>query len=486
MRKKIICLLMAMVLALTSLGMTAFAAQPDRTFTYDEGTAVPSTNAYQVKVIVDETVMGTTRMKAASDIFVDNSDRTFILDAGNSRVLILDQNYRCIKELSEFDYNGETLTLAIGAQGLYYRESNKHLYIADTENDRIIVCDLEGKVSKVYDKPVAELLDPTLPYKPQKIVVDNMGIMYVKSANINTGAMLVDSANNFLGFYGTNKLKMTAAMKLEFFWRSILSDEANKQSDQSFQPVEFNNLFWSEDRFVYAVSPVSESVETTVVKLNALGTNVFPQTIDFNLIKGYQKVAKMQPADLTVDNEGAITIIDQITGRLYQYDKDCNLLAIFGGIGYQKGLFTQPVSIESDSENNLLVLDQAKNTVTVMTQTFYGEMIRSANYLYSQGLYQESIDPWMEVLRMNANYTQAYAGLGKAYMSMGEYETAMDYFKLGMDTSGYSEAKAALRDERVRESFGVIAAVVIIAMIGILGYDKIKEIISNLYWRLRK
>ncbi len=486
MRKTIICLFLAMVLALSSFGMTVFAAQPDRTFTYDEDTAVPSPNAYQVKTIVDETVMGTSRLKEATDIFVDNSDRVFILDSGNSRILILDKNYHCIKELNEFNYNGEVLTLAVGAQGLFYREANQYLYIADTENDRIIVSDLDGNVSKVYGKPIDELLEADIAYKPQKIIVDNMGIMYVKSANVNTGAMLIDSANNFLGFYGTNKLKLTAAMQLEFFWRSILTDEMNAQSNASFQPVEFNNLFWSEDRFVYAVSPVNESVAATVVKLNALGNNVFPQDIDFETIRQRHGIKMMQPSDLTVDNEGAVTILDQSTGRIFQYDENCNLLAIFGGLGYQQGLFTQPVSLESDSENNLLVLDKAKNTVTVMAQTFYGKMIRSANYLYSQGLYQESVEPWMEVLRMNANYTDAYVGLGKAYMSMGEYKDAMDFFKIGMDQAGYSEAKAALRDIRVRESFGVIAAVVILAMIGILGYDQIKDLFSKIYWRLRK
>ena len=149
-------------------------------------------------------------------------------------------------------------------------------------------------------------------------------------------------------------------------------------------------------------------------------------------------------------------------------------------------MFTQPVSIESDSANNLLVLDASKNTVTVMEQTFYGKMVRSANYLYGQGRYQESIEPWMEVLRMNANYTQAYTGLGKAYISLGEYEEAMKYFELGKDKEGYAEAKAALRDETIRENFAVVVAIVVIALIFILFYEKIFDIIATIYWRIRK
>lgn len=474
-----------MVLVLSSSAAAVFAAQPDRTYTYEENTPVPSTNAYQVKIVVDEAVMGTTRMNNPRDIFVDNEDRTFILDSGNSRILVLDKSYKCIKELKEFKYNEETITLAEGAEGLFYRESNQLLYIADTNNNRIVVADLDGNVKNVYNKPVGELLDPKLPYKPKKIIVDNMGIMFVTSGTVNTGALLVDSNNSFLGFYGTNRLKMTAAMKVERMWRNLLSKAAQEQLGATFQPVEFNNLFWSEDRFVYTVSPLVESVASAISKLNALGNNVFPKDIDIYQLTKDRKINGTVLTDITVDNEGAISFVDITSGHIFQYDEGCNLLAVFGGLGYQKGLFTQPISIESDSANSLLVLDASKNTVTVMEQTFYGQMIRSANYLYNQGLYQESITPWMEVLRMNANYTQAYAGLGKAYMSMGEYSQAMDYFKLGKDPAGYGEAKAALRDQRIRENFALFAAAVMIILIGILFYEKVVDIAADLFWSVR-
>ena len=484
MRKTIVCLL-ALVLLLTSFTMVASAAQPDRTYTYENDVPVPSTNAYQVMTIVDEAVMGTAKLKDARDIFVDNSDRVFIVDAGNCRVVILDENYKCIKELKEFKYGEEILTLAEGAEGIFFRESNQMLYIADTENNRIIVCDMEGNVSKVFGKPIDEskLLEEGKSFKPKKIIVDNMGIMYVTSGNVNTGALMIDSSGRFLGFYGTNKLKETAEMKIERMWRSIMKQAV---SELTFQPVEFNNIFWSEDRFVYTVSPLVESVVSSVSKLNALGSNVFPQAIDLYTLQKTRKLSSMVLTDITVDNEGAITVIDSTSGHIFQYDEGCNLLAVFGGRGYQQGLFLQPMSIESDSKNRILVLDSGKNTVTVMEQTFYGEMIRSANYLYNQGLYNESIEPWMEVLRMNANYTQAYVGLAKAYVSLGEYEKAMEYFELGKDAAGYGEAKMLLRDEIIRKNFALVAAVVVIAMFSILGWDTISSVSSKLYWRLKK
>ena len=72
------------------------------------------------------------------------------------------------------------------------------------------------------------------------------------------------------------------------------------------------------------------------------------------------------------------------------------------------------------------------------------------------------------------------------YMSMGEYEKAMEYFELGKDQAGYGEAKAALRDEKVRKNFALVAAVVVIALIGILGYEKIIDIAANVFWSIKK
>ena len=485
MSKKVLCLILALVLVLSSSVATVFAAQPDRTYTYEESTPVPSTNAYQVNLIVDESVMGTSRLNNPRDIFVDKDDRIFVMDSGNCRVVVLDKDYKCIKELSEFTYGEEKITLKEGAEGLFFRDANQLLYICDTENNRVIVSDLEGVVKKIFVKPESELLDPKLPFKPKKIIVDNMGIMFVTSGTVNTGALMIDSNNSFLGFYGTNRLKETAAMKVERMWRSILSKSAQDMSGVTFQPVEFNNLFWSEDRFVYTVSPLVESVASAISKLNALGNNVFPKDINIYQLSKDRKIKGLVLQDITVDNEGAISFVDMQTGHIYQYDEGCNLLAVFGGLGYQKGLFTQPISIESDSKNSLLILDASKNTITVMEQTFYGQMIRSANYLYNQGLYEESIAPWMEVLRMNANYTQAYMGLGKAYMSMGDYEKAMDYFKLGKDAEGYGEAKAALRDQKIRENFAVFAAIVAVVLIGILFYEKVIDIFADLIWFIR-
>ena len=152
-------------------------------------------------------------------------------------------------------------------------------------------------------------------------------------------------------------------------------------------------------------------------------------------------------------------------------------------------------SEDAGSVDDLLVLDAKKLTITVMTQTLYGEKIREANNLYNEGRYIESVNYWEEVLLMNPNFTRAYVGMGKACLAMddeqsiemfnvGKYEQAMDFFMLGKDQEGYAEAKAGLRDEIVRTNFGLVAAIVILAMISILGYDQIKAMFRKIAWKI--
>lgn len=465
----------------------AYAMQPDEAYTYSrDGRVVPSVNVYKVYTIIDAEKMGCTPLSGAQDIFVDEKDYVYILDSGNKRVVILDENYRCVRELTEFFWKGEVLQLADGAQGLFYRDETQLLYIADTKNNRIIVSDLDGNVIRLHEKPVAAVLDANTDFAPRKIIVDNMGLIFVTSVNVNTGALLIDEENNFLGFFGTNAIKETFEIKMEYLWRSILTDAQNAQSQFSFQPTEFYNIFWSNDRFVYAVSPVSDTVASPIVKLNALGKNTFSTETEFGDIGAKGSSLKPVFADITVDNEGVFTILDLSRGRLFQYDDSCNLLAIFGGLGSQRGLFTTPVSIESDSLNRILVLDAEKNNVTVLDQTFYGKKIRQATALFNEGRYREALEPWFEIIKMNANYDLAYVGIGKAYMKLDEYELAKENFRLAGDREGYSEAKEALRMVWLRENFSLIVCVVLLLMMATLFSGSIKKLSVKVIQRIRQ
>ena len=187
-------------------------------------------------------------------------------------------------------------------------------------------------------------------------------------------------------------------------------------------------------------------------------------------------------SDISVDENETMTLLDTRYGLIYQYDENGQAMFIFGGIGNQVGLFQKPVSVVEVKEA-LYVLDSEKNTITEFTLTQFGDMVHEAINLYNEGLYQESIDPWNQVVSHNTNYLLGYTGLGKAYYQMKDYDTAMYYFKLANNRSEYSRAYKEDSLNKVRASFPTVMAVLLALAVG---YFLLRRVLDRVTWRPRK
>lgn len=478
MIKRICCVLVAiLLLACVPFSASAESAYKSYNYTTDKKeTASP--DIYTVSNIVYGSLLPCGSFVEAQDMFVDDNDRTYLLDSGNARLLIFDKNYNLEAELKTFTYGDKTLTLAQGAEGLFYQENSGKIFIADTNNNRIIVCNRQGIVSNIFEKPESVLLSDEIDYKPSKIIVDNNDNMYIVSKNVNTGAIMTDQNNQFIGFFGTNKVKETAVMKLERLWQKILK---GSKSDYSFQPVAINNLFWGKDRFVYSVSTRNEYLISEVSKLNALGNNVFTKTEFADLSAQNENV---EVFDIAVDHEGFFSILDRFNGKVYTYDADANLIGAFGGIGEQEGLFKIPTAISYNSAGELVVLDSAKNTITVMQPTEYALLVFDALKLFQDGQYVESMDYLNEAIKINPNFSLIYTGLGKANYMLGNYDEALRQFELGNNKEQYSDAKQGKRNEFLTNNFALIAVTVVLVLLMLVFYDKIINWIKNFFKKL--
>lgn len=470
--KKLCCL--AITFIVMSCNVVSISAAPYRSYNYTtekEETASP--DLYSVNKVIYGSLLDCGSFIEAQDLFVDANDQLYLLDSANSRVLIFDSDYNFKRELKEFNYNGEKLIISQGAEGLFFQDATQKLFIADTNNNRIIVSDLYGNVSSIFLKPKSVLIDEKTDYKPTKIIVDNNGNMYVISKNINTGAVMADQNNKFIGFYGTNKIKETALIKIERLWKKLLSGE---ESDYSFQPVAINNLFWGKDRFVYSVSTRNQYLISEICKLNALGDNVLMQT-EFADISNNDKVELF---DISVDVDGFFSALDRYNGKIYTYDSEGNLISAFGGMGEQAGLFKIPTSISYNSRKELIVLDSEKDTITVFSPTEYAEKTFKALKLFQDGKYVDSKEYLDEAIKINPNFNLMYTGLGKADYMLGDYSKAMTEFKLGNNKEEYSNAKQANRNQILSRNFLLVAIVVVSILVILVFLDKVIAFIKFL------
>ena len=327
--------------------------------------------------------------------------------------------------------------------GVYVDQYTGYVYICDTENDRVIKCDTEGNIDRLFGKPTDALYDQSLTYNPSKVLVDKAGNVYVVVKSQTKGAVMFNSQGEFLGFYGANRVEQTAEVLANAFWDLISTAEQRDRSTKQ-TPIGFSNFDIDDDGFIFTVTDSQETTTDLVKKLNPRGDNILDSLGAADMTFGdispayYSIYAKNSSlTDIDLGPNGELNILDFQHGRIFQYDKECWLLFIVGGKGNQLGLFESATAIES-YDNHLYVVDSIKDNITIFTRTVFGEIVTEAANLYNDGLYEESLEPWKNVLKYDGNYRRAYIGIGNALYNKYEYEEAMEYFEISISRDRYN------------------------------------------------
>lgn len=455
--KKLTTLLLALVLVLGIFPVTASASSevPYQTYTFDKwGNTTPSPNGYLPTRSIGGAQLGCGNFSDAMDLFYSQErQELYVVDSGNARIIVLTKDLELKKEIYGF---GETAF--VNPQGIFVQPDGT-MYVADMGAKLVAVGNADGSLKKILPTPESSLLPDNFNYLPTKVVVDSHGRVYILSQGIYQGLIYLDTDGSFIKFFGPNEVEMTFRRQAMKIWKTILPEKA-AATMQSFNPIEYGNIFMGSDEYIYATAAGSENGSKLITKLNPLGIDCLP----FKL-PGEQVLF----SDVTVDENGVLTVLNTAGGTIRQMNESGSLMFAFGGIGDQVGLFQRAVSIVQ-VEEMLYVLDADKDTITEFTLTDFGSLVRNAIALYDAGLYQESIEPWLEVIRHNSNYLLAYTGLGKAYYQLKDYDTAMYYFRLANDRTNYSLAFREASLLHMRNSFGtiVLSVVGVIAAIFIL------------------
>lgn len=517
----------AVMAAATLMTSVAYADEPYTGYNYDWwGDPVPSQNGYVVDQIYTGNDMGAGSLTEPSDMFFSDNNELFIADTSykaegatdtmKGRIVVTDSDFNLkytvesldfsaveewysLKEselktgaITQADFNKFTNPYFNGPTGVYVDidEGKETIYVADNANDRVVQFTVDeigsdehklavGKVEMVFTRPKSNMYDSSITFNPDKVLVDAAKNVYICIKSITKGAVVFSKEGDFNGYFGANRVEATGEVLMNAFWKLIFNREQAKRMRRSV-PVEISNFDIDDDNFIYTVTE-SKTVTTDVLKkLNSAGTNIFTNlgysdyTFGDALTKYYRnKTYTSQITDVDIGENGVINLLDVATGRVFQYDDECQLLFIFGGIGQQKGTFTTPNAVESLGDK-IYVLDGRKASVTVFKQTEFGAIVHNAITLFNKGKYEEARQPWEEAIRRDSNYWLAYIGLGNAYLNEGDYDTAMKYFYYN-SKSGYNDAFKSWRMNFIRDNFTLFAVIIIVLLIAIYVFSSWKN-----------
>lgn len=484
--------LIILVLVLTVLSgfpaslSTAMAQDPFFSYTYDWwGEPVPSPHAYLPTKTLDGIMLDIGSFSNPRDIFVDHSNRLFIADTGNNRIVIVEHGTQIASIIDGFEtqQGRETFNLPEGV----FVTLEGHIYIADTENSRIVHLDQNQEFVRIIGAPAADIIPSDFVFNPSKLVVDTAGRLYVIARGVTQGIVEFDAQGIFRGFMGASRVTPSLT---DIAWRAIAT-EAQRERMLLFIPTEYNSITIDNEGFLYVTTDtltfwdIRAAVDgrmrddrvAPVRKLNPTGFDVmrregfFPPVGDVY----FEYMEHSLLVDVDVYEHGIYSVLDARRGRIFTYDNDGNLLFVFGGAGSSRiGTFRNPVAIERIGRQ-ILVLDATRATVTVFDLTEYGQMLKDAVILHRTGNYEESSELWAQVLKRNSNADLAYIGLGMSYMRQDQFGQAVDHFRLGTMRERFSRAFQLYRRQIIGDNFGLIVLTLISPVIITIIYKRLRR-----------
>lgn len=478
------------VLALLSpVAVSASSTELDKipysSYTYWSGYSYkrefPTKDLYAVERVLTVADLGTTDLRDPQHMICDPAgDKLYILDSGNGRVLGVSLTEDSpVEEITSLTYQGEEIAFT-GARGVY-ADAQGNLYIADTENERVLVLDASRQITNILTCPVSDLLPEDFRFRPTRLAQDTKGYLYILSEGCYYGALAYDKDRHFCGFFGANVVESDFLDALTDLITSFFETDTKREASLQKLPTEFTDIAVTADGFLCTLSSGKQG---QIRKLGPKGTNNLSYATDYgyadaddfnfgDLSQDIWRIGKTYAQtlnSLTIDEQGFLYMLDSVKGRVYVYDEECRLLSVFGGGlsgGEQKGTFRNPVAITA-AGGRLYVLDFLKHSVTVLKATEYGQLVMTADVFTLDGEYEQARPYWEKVLTQDKNSQIAYKGLARAAFVRGDYDAAMTYAKAGLDKATYANAFEIVSGNYLKENFLWIAALVLLVVGGLV------------------
>ncbi len=483
MKRRAIVTLLAIICLVAVSGISTKAyytgTSGNGTYVYNEnGQAVSTLDAYTYSKSIDLREIDGYTITNLVDMCVTDDGDLYVLESTLGVIFCFDENQNYLYCIDSFTMPDGSATSLNYPQGIFVN-SEDVLYIADTQNQRVLICDLEGNISQIVTTDGTILGTSTSNFLPTKVVADSAGRISVVATNINQGIMQFTKSGDFSGYVGAPSVKVGAFARL---LRRFYTEE-QRASMTTYVPTEYNNIKIDSNNFIWGtisalssddladvVSSKDLSGSTTpIVKLNMKGSDVLVRKGDYAPIgdlEWYETPSKI--VDVGLGPNDTYTLLDSTEGRMFTYNSSGILLFAFGGNGTEKGATQNPIAIDYVGDK-ILVLDSGLCSIQIYEPTTYGSLLVDAEGYYSEGEYDLANDAWQQAAEMNSTFSYPYIGLGNAEYENGNYETAMVYYEYANNSSNYSKAKEALRKSSLSVTFPYIVAVIGILAVVFIG-----------------
>lgn len=513
MKKKILAVLLILLFALQ---YSVSAASSYKSYVYDNnGEDHLAPDAFYFDRNIDLKNMKDDKgkpvgMVAPHDIYAAKDGLVYVSGDNadeEGMVLILNSDFSFNKVIRDFKHtitleDGKTKEIKdkFGSVTNVFVDSEDYIYICDQngatkENSdytvrKNIVNETSGRVIKltkdfktemVICGVTNEILPKDFIFQPTKIVVDAYGRIFILSKGFTMGIMEFDAGGDFIQCIGAPAVTYNP---IELFWRAISTDEQKDLMEQ-FVPTEYSGIDIDDEGFIYVTNSAFEKDTYDDIqglsKLNAKGNDVL-RTLDKNKPYGDTdaswKASLEGPSTLTdvmTVKDDIYAVLDQLRGKVFFYNIDGINLFEFGTVAddpdmahvnYIEGNLDVPVGIEWLNDQCIIV-DKELHCINTYSMTDYAKKIFEASRLHNLDQYDDEIEIWNEVLKLNNNSVAAKQNIAKVYYRNKDYKTAMKYFKEIKDQENYSKAYKYQRQQYINDYFtwALLILVVLIILI---------------------
>lgn len=291
-----------------------------------------------------------TELYNPSAIRADKQGRLYIADTDNNRILILKNDYKFYNAIDYFVSAVSDFDTLSKPKGVFV--SDDYIYVSDTGNKRIVIFNKDDlSFYKIISKPDTPLVQEK-DWTPVSCAVDQYGRIFIISSTATNGVIVLsDDDGYFNGYIGAQKVTYNL---FELFWRRFQSEE-QLEANTKYISVTFNNITIDEDGFIFVTSDLIDSKKqkdsirskkadfSPVKKLNSSGKHVLQRNGFFDCggeVFIYGEGSNATPSklsDVAVGPEGSWSISDINRGRVFTYNSDGELLFAFGDGGGGSG-----------------------------------------------------------------------------------------------------------------------------------------------------